>query len=163
MLDVNGTRLDATFLRENSTTPDTFTIIKQGAADSDGDGIPDEYEIAHGLDRFNAADAALDTDGDGVSNLSEFILATISNVPDRYAFSTTYDSLTGTATVTFPTIAGRSYRVMYSSTLLSWLPASASVAGTGATMTWVDDGTATGSLPSAAAKRFYRIEVTVVP
>ena len=29
VLDVNGTRLDATFVRENGTTPDTFTIIKQ--------------------------------------------------------------------------------------------------------------------------------------
>ncbi len=29
VLDVNGTRLDATFIRENSSIPDTFTIIKQ--------------------------------------------------------------------------------------------------------------------------------------
>ena len=29
VLDVNGSRLDATFIRENGTTPDTFTIIKQ--------------------------------------------------------------------------------------------------------------------------------------
>jgi hypothetical protein len=29
VLDVNGARLDATFIRENGTTPDTFTIIKQ--------------------------------------------------------------------------------------------------------------------------------------
>ena len=102
VLDVNGTRLDATFLRENSSTPDTFTIIKQGAADSDGDGIPDDYEIAHGLDRHNAADAALDGDGDGVSNLREFIFATASNVSDRYAFSTTYDSTIGHGHRDFP-------------------------------------------------------------
>ena len=163
VLDVNGTRLDATFLRENSSIPDTFTIIKQGAADSDADGIPDEYEIAHGLNRFSAADATLDSDGDGVSNLNEFIFSTASNVPDRYAFSTTYNSLAGTATVTFPTTTGRNYRVMYSNTLLSWLPASTSVSGTGGMMMWTDDGTATVTPPTAAAKRFYRIEVTVVP
>jgi hypothetical protein len=29
VLDINGNRLDATFVRENGTTPDTFTIIKQ--------------------------------------------------------------------------------------------------------------------------------------
>ena len=163
VLDVNGTRLDATFLRENSSTPDTFTMIKQGAADSDGDGIPDEYEIAHGLDRFSAADAALDSDGDGVSNLQEFVFSTASNVPDRYAFFTTYDRVSGTAAVTFPTAAGRSYRVLYSGDLLSWLPASAVIAGTGGTMLWTDDGTATGSLPSLAGKRFYRVQVTVLP
>ena len=165
VLDVNGTRLDATFVKSDGTIPDTFTIIKQGAADSDGDGIPDDYEIAHGLNRFNAADALLDSDGDGVSNLNEFIFSTSSNVPDRYAFSTTYNSLAGTSTVTFPTTTGRTYRVMYSNTLLSgsWQAASSSVAGTGATMQWTDDGTTTGSLPSAAGKRFYRIEVTVIP
>jgi len=30
VLDVTGNRLDATFLRDNSSTPDTFTLIKQG-------------------------------------------------------------------------------------------------------------------------------------
>jgi hypothetical protein len=29
VLDINGNRLDATFIRENGTTPDTFTIIKK--------------------------------------------------------------------------------------------------------------------------------------
>jgi hypothetical protein len=163
VLDVNGTRLDATFLRENSSTPDTFTMIKQGAADSDGDGIPDEYEIAHGLDRFSVADAALDSDGDGASNFQEFVLSTASNVPDRYAFFTTYDRPSGTATVTFPTAVGRTYRVLHSSDLLSWQPASAVIAGTGGTMMWTDNGTATGSLPSLVARRFYRVQVTVVP
>ena len=163
VLDVNGTRLDATFLRENSTTPDTFTIIKQGAADSDADGIPDDYEIAHGLNRLSAADAPLDSDGDGLSNLKEFIFATSSNVPDRYTFTSAYDGLAGTATVTFPTVTGRTYRVMSSPDLLSWQPGSAVVAGTGAPLQWTDDGTVTGSLPSSAGKRFYRIEVVVLP
>jgi hypothetical protein len=163
VLDVNGSRLDATFLRENSSTPDTFTIIKQGAADSDKDGIPDEYEISHGLDRKNPADAALDSDGDGVSNLNEFILATASNVPDHYTFSTTYDDLAGTATVTFPTVVGRYYRVLHSDTLLAWQTASASIAGTGTMMSWTDDGSSTGSPPGVATQRFYRIEVVLAP
>ncbi len=163
VLDINGMRLDATFLRENSTTPDTFTIIKQGAADSDKDGIPDEYETAHGLNRFSAADAALDSDGDGVTNLNEYIFDTSSNSPDRYAFSTAYDSIAGTNTVTFSTTAGRTYRVKYSSDLLTWLPAAPAITGTGATMQWTDDGTSTGTAPSAATKRFYLVEVTVVP
>ena len=162
VLDVNGTRLDATFIRENGTTPDTFTIIKQGAADTDGDGIPDAYEIAHGLNRFSAADAPLDSDGDGLSNLMEFIFATASNVPDSYTFTSAYDSLAGTTTVTFPTVTGRTYRVMYSHDLLIWHPGSSSVAGTGAPMQWLDDGTVTGSPPSLATKRFYRMEVIVV-
>ena len=166
-LDINGNRLDATYIQKGVTngtftTPDTFTIIKQGAADSDSDGIPDAYELAHGLNRFNAADAALDSDGDGTSNLDEFVFDTAANASDSYAFSTTYNN-DGTVTVSFPTIVGRSYRVNYSNTLLGWLPGSAPVAGTGATMTWTDDGTSTGSPPSNTARRFYQVEVTVTP
>ncbi|MEO8616243.1 MAG: metallophosphoesterase, partial [Luteolibacter sp.] len=163
VLDINGTRLDATFLRNNSSTPDSFTIIKQGFADSDADGISDEYEIAHGLNRFNAADAALDSDGDGVTNLREFIFSTASNVSDRYTFSTAYNKYSGTNTLTFTTATGRNYRVMYSNDLLSWQPVTPAITGTGAAMLWTDDGTTTGSSPSAAPKRFYRIEVTVAP
>ena len=29
VLDINGDRLDATFIREDGSTPDTFTVIKQ--------------------------------------------------------------------------------------------------------------------------------------
>lgn len=41
--------------------------------DSDGDGIPDDYEIEHGLDPTRN-DAHEDKDGDGVSNLREYEL-----------------------------------------------------------------------------------------
>jgi hypothetical protein len=40
--------------------------------DSDGDGIPDNYETAHSLDPANPLDGALDADGDGVSNRAEY-------------------------------------------------------------------------------------------
>lgn len=40
--------------------------------DSDGDGIPDEWELLHGLDPLNPSDASSDRDGDGISNLEEY-------------------------------------------------------------------------------------------
>ncbi len=40
-------------------------------ADTDGDGIPDAYEVRYGLDRNNPADASSDTDGDGLTALQE--------------------------------------------------------------------------------------------
>lgn len=52
-----------------------FSGIPQPAMnqlDFDGDGITDDWEILHGLDKFNAADAVADADGDGFTNLEEF-------------------------------------------------------------------------------------------
>ena len=41
-------------------------------ADSDGDGLPDGWEVANGLNLINALDALADGDGDGLRNLDEF-------------------------------------------------------------------------------------------
>ena len=45
-------------------------------ADSDHDGMNNSWETAHGLDPNNPADAALDKDGDGASNLVEYLAGT---------------------------------------------------------------------------------------
>ena len=47
--------------------------------DDDGDGIPNDYEQAHGLDPLNPADASADNDGDGFSNLQEYLAGTDPN------------------------------------------------------------------------------------
>ena len=44
--------------------------------DSDSDGMPDWWEIEHGLNPSNAMDAAFDPDQDGVPNLYEYIYNT---------------------------------------------------------------------------------------
>ncbi len=50
--------------------------------DDDNDGMPDVFEQAFGLDPLNAADAALDGDGDGLSNLAEYENSTDPRVAD---------------------------------------------------------------------------------
>ena len=41
--------------------------------DSDGDGMPDEWEIANGLDPFDPSDANEDCTGDGYTNIEKYI------------------------------------------------------------------------------------------
>ncbi|BAJ00515.1 Ig-like domain-containing protein [Shewanella violacea] len=47
--------------------------IQVEVLDSDGDSIPDTIEIELGLDPFDAYDAGQDADGDGLSNLDEWL------------------------------------------------------------------------------------------
>lgn len=43
------------------------------AVDTDGDGMPDDWERRHGLNSKDAADGALDRDGDGYTNVEEYL------------------------------------------------------------------------------------------
>jgi pectate lyase len=44
--------------------------------DSDGDGMPDAWEIRYGLDPRNASDGPRDKDGDGYTNVEEYLNGT---------------------------------------------------------------------------------------
>ena len=65
----------------NSNQLDTDSDGQGNACDSDddNDGISDEFEIANNLDPLNAADASLDPDNDGLTNLEEFTLGSDPN------------------------------------------------------------------------------------
>lgn len=64
------------FTTQPSDMPETNSVVDIGfhykSADSDGDGMPDVWETAYGFDPF-AADANLDSDDDGITNLQEYL------------------------------------------------------------------------------------------
>ena len=51
-------------------------------ADSDGDGLPDGWEVNHGLNPTNGGDANADPDGDGLTNAQEYAKGTNPNNSD---------------------------------------------------------------------------------
>ncbi len=63
--------------------------------DTDGDGISDETELAWGLNPFEEQgkleDAAKDLDGDGYSNLAEFVFGTDAKDPESFPTSVDAD------------------------------------------------------------------------
>jgi len=90
----------------------TNTIL----ADLDRDGIPDMIEQGLGLSTNNAADAALDLDGDGMSNYAEYIAGTD---PTNNLSYLKIDSITADsgATLTFGAASNKTYSVEYTDAL----------------------------------------------
>jgi hypothetical protein len=65
-----------------SRVSDNVLFIPWISKDSDGDGLPDYWELCYGLNLNDPSDAANDSDGDGLTNLEEFAAGTDPQNPD---------------------------------------------------------------------------------
>jgi hypothetical protein len=66
------------------TNNNTSTFAVNLWLDTDGDGMPDGWELANSLNLNDPADAGQDADGDGMSNLAEYRAGTNPNNPQSY-------------------------------------------------------------------------------
>jgi len=91
-----------------------------GDVDSDGDGMPDRWETANGLDPLISTGKdgpEGDLDGDGYTNWQEYLAGTDAHDPESML---RFDSVTLTASnveLVFTATIGRSYTLLYKETL----------------------------------------------
>jgi hypothetical protein len=132
---------------------------------SDTDGIPDWWRLAYfGHALGSAADKSRgsdDTDGDGVSNLTEYLNGTDplnpASFPTLPAFNISQISVTATnVQINCSTVTNWSFQLQSRDTLDAssfWTNIGSSVPGTGGTNLFNDNN------PAADSARFYRVQV----
>lgn len=90
--------------------------------DSDGDGLPDAWEIANELDPNDPTDADKDSDGDKISNRDEYHAGTFAFDPKDGFHLELISVHQGIPTLEFLAILGRTYTIQASKNLQDWAP-----------------------------------------
>jgi uncharacterized repeat protein (TIGR01451 family) len=136
-----------------NTANNTVVTTTSVRADSNSNGIPDDWELTY-FGGITAAVASNDSDGDGYSNLQEFLAGTDPTNPASALGITATEQVGADVRVSFSTAAGKKYRVEYndaSPTGTSWTTVQDGVPGTGGVQQVTDSGGA------SQARRFYRV------
>ena len=120
-------------------------------SDADGDGLLDAWETQH----FGATGAAgnADADGDGTSNLMEYLAGTDPR-SGTSVFRPSSRVESGKLILTVPTVSGRSYRVWGTSNLQGTWTAHDTISGDGSTVAWE-------YLLSQSPRYFLKIEILI--
>ena len=131
-----------------------FTVA---SVDADGDGMPDGYEVGHGLNPNDPADANSDLDGDSMTNFAEFYAGTDPQNSGSLLKIVSIDRPGSSAAISFTSVDGKQYKMQASEDLsaipIVWIDISGNLDGTGNPVFYNDVNA--GTFP----KRFYRARV----
>jgi type VI secretion system secreted protein Hcp len=118
--------------------------------DSDGDGMPDEWEIAHNLSP-QIKDGDVDSDGDGATNFDEYVAGTDPQSKDQ-VFKATFNGSAATGTLAWTSAAGKQYRILVTDSLGTPFQLYTTITSSG-------DGTTSIPFPANLGHQFFKIEV----
>ena len=131
----------------------TWTVFTP-PPDTDADLLPDAWESANGLNPNDNTDAGKDADGDGATNLDEYVAGT--NPQSRTSVLQAEPAMLGNGGVrlSIAVVAGKSYRVEVSTLLNggSWSTLATLPAQPASGTVTVDDSNVIG-----AQRKFYRV------
>ena len=139
----------------NTATFDSVRVNSSGAADSDGDGLPDSYELANGLDRDNPNDAGEDPDGDRTTNWQEYLAGTNPQNSNSVFRIMRFNRFSNELILSFLAGTGKMYTIERGTHLptVAWETMTNIGSGTNTTVT------VTNSAGTTTSNGFYRVRV----
>jgi len=141
-------------------TPGAPNAVANPNQDTDGDGMPDDWERAHNLNPTDPSDAALDSDGDGLTNLQEYYAGTDPLDPLSSLRLTVEVDSAGTVLLRFVAVASKSYTVQCRESLVqgTW-----QVVGTVGSAPVTEPVVIVDPAGATARARYYRVSMPITP
>lgn len=142
----------------NNAKISAIVLLTVPYPDANANGMPDGWEMEYFGSLGKSANG--DEDGDGHSNLAEYLAATDPvNATSRLVISSVTQTAPGSGqfTVRWTSAVGRTYTVLRATQLTSgpWTPVSSPSAGTGGELSFTD------TPPGAETRVFYKVQVTL--